>query len=120
VTAAARSFSAQQRAELRDAIARSQLEAREESRRLAAGKPLPPKVVVEAAPRRARVSHLVLVPTFPPPRRVDSEEVRLVRDDLTVAEQARFDRLMAAVDFDSTIDAVTHIALIARRKPSYA
>jgi hypothetical protein len=63
------------------------------------------------------VSHLVLVPSFAPPRREDTSEARLVRDDLTPEQQIRFDRLMATVDADATIDIVTHMALIARRRP---
>jgi hypothetical protein len=69
--------------------------------------------MADRAERRRPLLLAVPTPTAP-------GELRLVRDDLTDAERVRFDRLMATVNPDTTVDvdSVTHLALIARRKPS--
>lgn len=114
-------FTAQQRAELRDAAARSRVAAVEEIRRLQARRVYQQqpsaKRFLKKAKQRRRVPVAVeprreLAPVPPSNTRM---EVKLTRNDLSVAERYVFDRLYGAVNTGfSTIDVVTHCALVAR------
>lgn len=112
-------FTPTQRAELRDAFARSRVAAADEMRRLAAvrhDQRTAHAPTREAKPRKAALLVIepvrALAPTPPPTSRM---EVTLTRNDLSAAERVVFDRLFAACHTEfSTVDVVTHAALVAK------
>ena len=116
-------FTPAQRAELRDAFVRSRIAAQEETRRLAAASYAQRQAEAptrKSFPKKAKQRRTPLViepvralaPAPPPNTRM---EVELTRDDLTAAERAVFDRLIAVCNTEfSTVDVVTHAALVAR------